>query len=193
MEADVPRSLAHRARFLLRPALPRSRICRPPKSATALISRSWPRRATSITCSPKCWANSRSGTCSWAAATRPRSKRVHDGLLGADYKIENGRYRFARVYNGENWNPQAEGAAHAAGRQRRGRRIPAGGERARGACRRTMSTASSKPPPASSCAEGRAGSGGRQCARGDSRAGGQTRTACATWRGSRTTAAKWTR
>jgi tricorn protease len=28
------------------------------------------------------------------------------GLLGADYKIENGRYRFAKVYNGENWNPQ---------------------------------------------------------------------------------------
>ncbi len=28
------------------------------------------------------------------------------GYLGADYKIENGRYRFARVYNGENWNPQ---------------------------------------------------------------------------------------
>ncbi|MGZ5499324.1 MAG: PDZ domain-containing protein, partial [Candidatus Aminicenantales bacterium] len=27
-------------------------------------------------------------------------------LLGADYKIENGRYRFARVYNGENWNPR---------------------------------------------------------------------------------------
>ena len=25
---------------------------------------------------------------------------------GCDYKIENGRYRFARVYNGENWNPQ---------------------------------------------------------------------------------------
>ena len=28
------------------------------------------------------------------------------GLLGADYAIDNGRYRFARVYNGENWNPQ---------------------------------------------------------------------------------------
>ncbi len=28
------------------------------------------------------------------------------GLLGADYKIENGRYRFSRVYDGENWNPQ---------------------------------------------------------------------------------------
>lgn len=36
----------------------------------------------------------------------PESKRVQTGLLGADYKIENGRYRFARVYNGENWNPQ---------------------------------------------------------------------------------------
>lgn len=33
-------------------------------------------------------------------------KRVPVGLLGADYKIENGRYRFARVYDGENWNPQ---------------------------------------------------------------------------------------
>jgi tricorn protease len=30
------------------------------------------------------------------------------GLLGADYKVENGRYRFARVYDGENWNPQLQ-------------------------------------------------------------------------------------
>jgi len=37
---------------------------------------------------------------------RPEVKKVPTGLLGADYKIENGRYRFARVYNGENWNPQ---------------------------------------------------------------------------------------
>jgi tricorn protease len=36
----------------------------------------------------------------------PQPARVAGGLLGADYKIENGRYRFARVYNGENWNPQ---------------------------------------------------------------------------------------
>ena len=35
----------------------------------------------------------------------PEVKRMPTGLLGADYKIENGRYRFARVYNGENWNP----------------------------------------------------------------------------------------
>ena len=36
----------------------------------------------------------------------PEPKRVKTGLLGADYSIENGRYRFARVYNGENWNPK---------------------------------------------------------------------------------------
>ena len=32
-------------------------------------------------------------------------KPVKGGLLGADYKLENGRYRFARVYSGESWNP----------------------------------------------------------------------------------------
>jgi tricorn protease len=35
----------------------------------------------------------------------PKPKDVKGGLLGADYKVENGRFRFARVYNGENWNP----------------------------------------------------------------------------------------
>ncbi|HUA62019.1 MAG TPA: PDZ domain-containing protein [Verrucomicrobiae bacterium] len=36
----------------------------------------------------------------------PEVKRVQTGLLGCDYEIAGGRYRFARVYNGENWNPQ---------------------------------------------------------------------------------------
>ena len=36
----------------------------------------------------------------------PRPNEIRGGLLGADYKIENGRYRFARIYNGENWNPE---------------------------------------------------------------------------------------
>lgn len=36
----------------------------------------------------------------------PEVKRVPGGLLGADYRIENGRYRFARVFDGENWNPR---------------------------------------------------------------------------------------
>ena len=35
----------------------------------------------------------------------PNPDRVAGGLLGADYRIENGHYRFARVFDGENWNP----------------------------------------------------------------------------------------
>lgn len=35
----------------------------------------------------------------------PQPTRYTVGLLGADYKIENGRYRFAKIYDGENWNP----------------------------------------------------------------------------------------
>ncbi len=36
----------------------------------------------------------------------PKPKRVKTGLLGADYQVENDRYRFTRIYNGENWNPK---------------------------------------------------------------------------------------
>jgi len=35
----------------------------------------------------------------------PDTKRVPGGLLGCDYEIADGRYRIARVFNGENWNP----------------------------------------------------------------------------------------
>ncbi|MEO8573330.1 MAG: PDZ domain-containing protein [Pyrinomonadaceae bacterium] len=35
----------------------------------------------------------------------PQPQRYSGGLLGADYTIENGRYRFKKIYNGENWNP----------------------------------------------------------------------------------------
>ncbi len=41
-----------------------------------------------------------------AGGAQPQPKTVAGGLLGADYKVENGRYRFAKVYSGENWNPQ---------------------------------------------------------------------------------------
>ena len=33
-------------------------------------------------------------------------KTVPGGLLGADYTLENGRYRFRKVYGGLNWNPE---------------------------------------------------------------------------------------
>jgi tricorn protease len=36
----------------------------------------------------------------------PDAKPVKGGLLGADYAVENGRYRFVRIYRGENWHPE---------------------------------------------------------------------------------------
>lgn len=36
---------------------------------------------------------------------RPPVREVKVGLLGADYSIDKGRYRFARIFTGENWNP----------------------------------------------------------------------------------------
>ncbi len=40
--------------------------------------------------------------------TEPDLPKVKVGLLGADYASENGRYRFTKVYNGENWNPELQ-------------------------------------------------------------------------------------
>jgi tricorn protease len=34
-----------------------------------------------------------------------QAKSVPGGLLGTDYSVENGRYRFKKVYGGLNWNP----------------------------------------------------------------------------------------
>ncbi|MCB0632719.1 MAG: PDZ domain-containing protein [Saprospiraceae bacterium] len=39
----------------------------------------------------------------------PDVERVGIGLLGADYELENGRYRIQKIYTGESWNPQLQG------------------------------------------------------------------------------------
>jgi tricorn protease len=36
---------------------------------------------------------------------QPEVRTIQTGLLGADYEIVGNRYRFRRIYNGENWNP----------------------------------------------------------------------------------------
>jgi tricorn protease len=36
----------------------------------------------------------------------PEMPHVNVGLLGADYRIASGRYQFAKIYSGENWNPE---------------------------------------------------------------------------------------
>jgi tricorn protease len=45
------------------------------------------------------------GHLSVGGGDQPEVRRIQTGLLGCDYRIENGRYRFAHIFNGENWNP----------------------------------------------------------------------------------------
>ena len=43
-----------------------------------------------------------------AGGAKPDVTTVPVGLLGADYRLTDGRYQFARVFDGENWNPSAK-------------------------------------------------------------------------------------
>jgi tricorn protease len=47
----------------------------------------------------------------------PSEDPVSVGLLGADFAIENGRYRIKRIYTGENWNPDLRAPLSAPGVQ----------------------------------------------------------------------------
>ena len=47
----------------------------------------------------------------------PDSDPVSVGMLGADYAIENGRYRIRQIYTGENWNPELQAPLSAPGVQ----------------------------------------------------------------------------
>ncbi|MCU1292404.1 MAG: protease, partial [Bryobacterales bacterium] len=40
--------------------------------------------------------------------TQPEMPKIKVGLLGADYTVDSGRYRFAKVFDGENWNPELQ-------------------------------------------------------------------------------------
>ena len=41
----------------------------------------------------------------FVSGPRPSANAPKPGLLGADYTIDHNRYRFAKIYNGENWTP----------------------------------------------------------------------------------------
>jgi tricorn protease len=45
----------------------------------------------------------------------PKTPSPRGGLLGADFKIDKGRYRITRIYTGENWNPDLESPLAAPG------------------------------------------------------------------------------
>ena len=43
-----------------------------------------------------------------AGGANPKQESVSVGLLGADYRVTNGRYQLARILSGENWNPKLQ-------------------------------------------------------------------------------------
>jgi tricorn protease len=45
----------------------------------------------------------------------PEVPQVNVGLLGADFAIDNGRYRIRKIYTGENWNPELRAPLSAPG------------------------------------------------------------------------------
>ena len=83
-------------------------------------------------------------------------KTVPGGLLGADYEIADGRYRFKKVYGGLNWTPGAALAADRPGRGREGGRVPArrprqrpeAADRSCTRCSRTRPARASRSPSA---------------------------------------------
>src|SRR5947209_15635148 len=48
---------------------------------------------------------------------QPDQETVSVGLLGADFAVENGRYRIKKIYSGENWNPDLRAPLSAPGIQ----------------------------------------------------------------------------
>src|SRR5205085_5391799 len=51
------------------------------------------------------------------AGAEPAEAPVNVGLLGADFAVENGRYRIKKIYTGENWNPDLRAPLSAPGIQ----------------------------------------------------------------------------
>ena len=106
VEADLRRGLAHQPGLLLRSGLPRRgleghegqvrRLPAPP----LLPGR--PQPAHPGMCSELAVGHHRVGGGDLLA----QPARVPGGLLGADYAVENGRYRFKKVYGGLNWTPE---------------------------------------------------------------------------------------
>ena len=115
------------------------------------------------------------------------------GLLGADYAVENGRYRFARIYNGENWNPQLHAPLTQPGvNVKAGEYLLAVNGRD---LRATDDIYSFFQETAGKQVVLKVGPNpdGSGAARGDGGSRRQRERRCATWPGSKTTAARWTR
>ena len=53
----------------------------------------------------------------------PAPPDTKSGLLGADYTVDQGRYKFAKIYRGEGWNPELKAPLLQPGAGSQGRRV----------------------------------------------------------------------
>ena len=132
MEPDVSRSVAHRARLSLRPPISRTGSRGHGKEIRALLKGAGG-RADVNHLFEEMLGEVTIGHMFICGGDIPKAPEVKSGLLGADYKVENGRYRFAQIFNGENWNPELRAPLTQPGVDVKAGRISAGSERRRGA------------------------------------------------------------
>ena len=127
VEADLRRGVAHQPRLLLRPEHARRRLEAPcgrstRSSCPTSPSRAGPQPRDAVDVA----ASWRSATTASAAATRsPTSKPVPAASSAPTTRSTNGRYRFAKVYGGLNWNPELRSPLTEPGVDVEGRRVPA--------------------------------------------------------------------
>ena len=123
----------------------------------------------------------------------PEVKRVQTGLAGRRLRSRQRPLSLRARLQRRELEPAAARAAHAAGREREGGRVSAGGQRPRGAAAgQRLQLLRGTGRQIRGAARG-PGCERRGCARSDRGSRGRTRAACATSPGSRRTAAKWTR
>ena len=122
VEADVSRGLADRARLLLRPAASRTRSVEVEKKYEPYLA-GLASRAELNYLLEEMLGEMTVGHMFIGGGDVPSRRSSKAGCSARTTTLENGRYRFARVYSGENWNPGSAGAADAAGRQREGGRV----------------------------------------------------------------------
>ncbi len=104
--ADLRRGLAHQPRLLLRPEHARRRLGRDEGEVRGVPARPLAARRPEPRHPVDVQRARRSGTIAGRRRTLAEAESVPGGLLGADYAIENGRYRFTKVFGGLNWNPE---------------------------------------------------------------------------------------
>ena len=117
MGADLPRDLAHSARVFLRRDDARRRLAGGLREVQPLLPHVAHRADLSYLIATVGGELAVGPLVSDRRGDQPDGDPVSVGLLGADYAIENGRYRIKKIYTGENWNPELQAPLSAPGIQ----------------------------------------------------------------------------